>query len=54
MLEEIIKVVKELDLNDQEKIYAAEYFDGIRDRKPALFKKEQVQQECKETSLSVN
>lgn len=44
MLDAMIRVIDDLDLNDQEKVYAAEYFDGIRDRKPALFKKGQAQE----------
>lgn len=54
MLEAIIGVIDNLDLEDQEKVYAVEYFDGIRDHKPALFKKEQVQGETEAVSSVVN
>ena len=56
MLEAVLNVVKELDLNDQEKEYATDYFRGITERKPSLFKKEMEQKEGKETTslLPVN
>lgn len=55
MLEAMIKVVQELDLNDQEKEYATDYFRGISERKPSLFKKEMVQEKTEViTSTSVN
>jgi hypothetical protein len=54
MLDAVIKAIDNLDLEDQEKVRAVEYFDGIRDRKPALFKKEQVQEKTEVVTTSVN
>lgn len=56
MLDAIINVIDTLDLQDQEKVDAVEYFNGIRDRKPSLFKKEMVQKtsEVVTSTSSVN
>lgn len=49
----VLNVVQDLDLNDLEKTYVADYFRSIKDRKPALFKKEQVQEKTSSAAVSL-